>query len=107
MSLVVNTPDRLVSQQDQANDPETPSPPATNTRTGSPMWWRVGLGATLLLAAVARLWGASEGRYGNLYYSSAALSMSKNPIAFLFGSVDAQHFITVDKPAVALWPSAV
>lgn len=66
------------------------------------------MAACLVLAAVLRTWhtGANVG-VGNNYYTATALSMSKDWIAFLSGSIDTANFITMDKPAPALWPSAI
>jgi 4-amino-4-deoxy-L-arabinose transferase-like glycosyltransferase len=64
--------------------------------------------ATLVLAAVLRTWHtAANVGLGNEYYTAAALSMSKDWTAFLYGSLDTGNFITMDKPAVGQWPSAI
>ncbi|MDQ6709877.1 MAG: glycosyltransferase family 39 protein [Candidatus Dormibacteraeota bacterium] len=57
----------------------------------------------LLLAAILYIAGLSRSGYANAYYSAAVLAASKSWKAFFFGSVDAANFITVDKPAGALW----
>ncbi|RJQ80336.1 hypothetical protein D5S17_07655 [Pseudonocardiaceae bacterium YIM PH 21723] len=69
--------------------------------------WYGGMAFVLALAAAVRLWGLGAAGYANTYYSAAALSMSRDPVAFLFGSLDTQNFITVDKPAIGLWPQAI
>ncbi|WP_205669246.1 glycosyltransferase family 39 protein [Amycolatopsis suaedae] len=83
---------------------EAPSP--TTTRT-VPLWW-LGLAGCLALALALRIWGAaSAGGWGNAYYAATALTMSQDWTAFLSGGLDAGHFISMDKPAVWLWPSAL
>lgn len=61
----------------------------------------------LVLAAALRVWRLWSNGLGNSYYTAAAVSMSKNWTAFLAGSLDSSNFITVDKPAPWLWPSAI
>ncbi|HSO93069.1 MAG TPA: glycosyltransferase family 39 protein [Candidatus Dormibacteraeota bacterium] len=68
-----------------------------------PAWIRPALLAVLLLSAVLFIFGLDRSGYANEYYSAAALAASKSWKAFFFGSVDAGNFITVDKPAGALW----
>lgn len=66
------------------------------------------MAACLLVAAVLRTWHTADNAgVGNNYYTATALSMSKDWIAFLAGSMDTANFITMDKPAVGQWPSAI
>ncbi len=70
-------------------------------------WW-AGVGACGALAAALRLWDLpSTNGIGHVDYSGAAVSMSRGWLAFLTGSVDSQGFVTIEKPAVWLWPSAL
>jgi len=57
----------------------------------------------MLLAAILYLAGLTRSGYANPYYSAAVLAANKSWKAFFFGSLDAGNFITVDKPAGALW----
>ncbi|WP_433179786.1 glycosyltransferase family 39 protein [Actinoallomurus sp. CA-150999] len=69
-------------------------------------WARPALWAILAMAAVLygwRVWSLS----GNSYYSAAVLSGAHSWKAFFFGSLDAGNYITVDKPPLALWISAL
>jgi 4-amino-4-deoxy-L-arabinose transferase-like glycosyltransferase len=60
--------------------------------------------ATLLVAtAVLYLWNLSASGYGNTFYAAAAQAGSQSWSAWFFGSLDAQNFITVDKPPASLW----
>ncbi len=70
---------------------------------GDPAWIRPAFLAVVLLSAVIFIVGLDRSGYANEYYSAAALAASKSWKAFFFGSVDASNFITVDKPAGALW----
>jgi 4-amino-4-deoxy-L-arabinose transferase-like glycosyltransferase len=53
--------------------------------------------------AVLYLWNLSASGYGNTFYAAAAQAGSRSWRAWFFGSLDAQDFITVDKPPAALW----
>ncbi|MEU8122579.1 glycosyltransferase family 39 protein [Spirillospora sp. NPDC049024] len=71
-------------------------------------WWWAGMTACLAIATVLRVWHhAADTGTGNAYYTATALSMSGDWTSFLSGSLDTGHFITMDKPAPALWPSAI
>ena len=45
----------------------------------------------------------SASDYGNAFYAAAAQAGSQRWSAFFFGSLDANDFITVDKPPASLW----
>ena len=64
---------------------------------------RVGLGVLLILTAITYLWNITVNGMGNQFYAGAAWAGSKNWEALLFGSVDPNNFITVDKPPVSQW----
>ena len=72
-------------------------------RTDEPAWARVAFVGVIALAAALYLWNLAVSGYANTYYSAAALAASKSWSAFFFGSFDAANFITVDKPAAAIW----
>ncbi|RJQ72341.1 hypothetical protein D5S17_26030 [Pseudonocardiaceae bacterium YIM PH 21723] len=91
---------------DVSTEAQAPLPEAER-RFAGPRWWYAGLAASVVLAACLRLWRLNENGFGNLYYSAAALSMSQDPLAFLFGALDTNNFITVDKPAIGIWPQAI
>ena len=57
----------------------------------------------LLLTAITYLWNITVNGMGNQFYAGAAQAGSKNWEALLFGSVDPDNFITVDKPPVSQW----
>jgi 4-amino-4-deoxy-L-arabinose transferase-like glycosyltransferase len=66
--------------------------------------WRPGYLATLLVAtAVLYLWNITINGMGNQFYAAAAQAGSRNWEALLFGSLDPQNFITVDKPPLSQW----
>ncbi|WP_227999655.1 glycosyltransferase family 39 protein [Mycolicibacterium sp. P1-5] len=66
-------------------------------------WERIGLIVLLAATAVMYLWNITVNGMGNQFYAGAAQAGSKNWEALLFGSLDAENFITVDKPPVAQW----
>ncbi len=70
-------------------------------RTGR--WPRWALAALLAATAVLYLWNLSASGYGNTFYAAAAQAGSQSWSAWFFGSLDAQNFITVDKPPASLW----
>ena len=61
------------------------------------------LGALLLLTAGLYLWSLSRNGYANQYYAAAVQAGTHSWKAFLFGSLDAANYITVDKPPASLW----
>ncbi|MDT5160335.1 MAG: hypothetical protein QOC90_645, partial [Mycobacterium sp.] len=66
-------------------------------------WPRWALAALLAATAVLYLWNLSASGYGNTFYAAAAQAGSQSWSAWFFGSLDAQDFITVDKPPASLW----
>ncbi len=58
------------------------------------------LGVTAL-AAVLYLTNLTISGFANTYYSAAALAASQSWSAWFFGSIDANNFITVDKPPLS------
>src|SRR6476661_8015759 len=64
---------------------------------------QIALVALLAGTAVLYLWNLSATGYGNLFYAAAAQAGSQSWSAWFFGSLDANNFITVDKPPAALW----
>src|SRR3954470_15324993 len=61
----------------------------------------------LAVAGVLNLWGLSRNGWANDYYAGAVRAMSQSWHAFLYGSLDAQGVMTVDKPPLALWVQAL
>ena len=61
----------------------------------------------LAVAGVLNLWGLSRNGWANDYYAGAVRAMSHSWHAFLYGSLDAQGVMTVDKPPLALWVQAL
>jgi len=96
---------------------DTPPPPPESsaaTRGGrlvrllrgpaaDPRWARPGLILVTLLAAGLYTWALDASGYGNEYYAAAAYSGSMDWTAWLFGSVDTESFVSVDKPPLSLW----
>jgi 4-amino-4-deoxy-L-arabinose transferase-like glycosyltransferase len=72
-------------------------------RISSRTWDRVGLGVLLVATAVMYLWNITINGMGNQFYAGAAQAGSTNWEALLFGSLDSNNFITVDKPPVSQW----
>lgn len=85
---------------DLANPPAEPTAPTAPT--GS-RWQRVALAALLAGTAVLYLWRITVNGMGNPFYAAAVAAGSRNWEALLFGSLDPQNFITVDKPPLSQW----
>jgi 4-amino-4-deoxy-L-arabinose transferase-like glycosyltransferase len=64
---------------------------------------RAPLAALLVLTGALYLWGLSRNGYANSYYAAAVQAGTHSWKAFLFGSLDAANYITVDKPPASLW----
>jgi 4-amino-4-deoxy-L-arabinose transferase-like glycosyltransferase len=67
-----------------------------------PVFWGV-----LALSAALNSWALSINQWANTYYSATVLGMTRSWKAFFFGALDANSFITVDKPPLALWVQAL
>jgi 4-amino-4-deoxy-L-arabinose transferase-like glycosyltransferase len=61
------------------------------------------LAVLLGLTALAYIWDLSASGDANSFYAAAVQAGTKSWKAFLFGSLDASSFITVDKPPGSLW----
>jgi 4-amino-4-deoxy-L-arabinose transferase-like glycosyltransferase len=59
--------------------------------------------ALLAATAVLYLWRITINGMGNQFYAAAVAAGSTNWEALLFGSLDPQNFITVDKPPLSQW----
>ncbi len=60
-----------------------------------------GFGGLLLMASMLYLWNITINGMANSYYAAAAQAASVNWTAWLFGSLDAANFMSVDKPPVS------
>ena len=56
----------------------------------------------LLLTSVLYLWNLTINGMANSYYAAAAQAASTNWTAWLFGSLDAANFVSVDKPPISM-----
>ncbi|MDH6193610.1 4-amino-4-deoxy-L-arabinose transferase-like glycosyltransferase [Mycobacterium frederiksbergense] len=65
------------------------------------------LPALLVVTAAAYLWNITVNGMGNQFYAAAVQAGSTNWEALLFGSLDPNNFITVDKPPVSQWVMAL
>jgi 4-amino-4-deoxy-L-arabinose transferase-like glycosyltransferase len=68
---------------------------------------RWSLTALLIGSAVLFMWNLGVQGWANAFYSAAAQAGSQSWKSFLFGSSDAGNSITVDKPPMSLWPTAL
>ncbi len=59
------------------------------------------IGILLILTAATYLYGAMQNGMANSYYAAAVQAASSNFTAWLFGSLDAANFVSVDKPPLA------
>jgi 4-amino-4-deoxy-L-arabinose transferase-like glycosyltransferase len=100
---------------DRPRDPGTPSGRTRGAgrvrtlwrgQTDDPRWVRPALLGLLAMTALLYLWdlGAST---GNSFYAAAVQAGTQSWKALLFGSLDASNAITVDKPAMSLWPMEI
>ena len=64
-------------------------------------WVRPAFAGVVALAAILYLWNLTVSGYANTYYAMAAQAASQSWSAWFWGSLDAAHFITVDKPPLA------
>jgi 4-amino-4-deoxy-L-arabinose transferase-like glycosyltransferase len=61
------------------------------------------LAALLVVTGALYVWTLSRNGYANEYYAAAVQAGTHSWKAFLFGSLDASNYITVDKPPASLW----
>ncbi|WP_405137630.1 glycosyltransferase family 39 protein [Nocardia sp. NBC_01388] len=89
--------------------PESTTPVAAAPAALPPArrWERVALVVLILGTAIAYLWNITVNQMGNSFYAAAVWSGSKDWKALLFGSLDPNNFITVDKPPVSQWVMAL
>lgn len=59
-------------------------------------------GGLLAVAAVLYLWNLTINGMANSYYAAAAQAASTDWTAWLFGSLDAANYISVDKPPISM-----
>lgn len=96
---------------DRARPPADPDPdggrhravPESARPTRSRLLTRAPLPILLVVTAVLYLWNLSMNGYANSFYAAAAQAGGTSWKAWFFGSLDAQNFITVDKPPASLW----
>jgi 4-amino-4-deoxy-L-arabinose transferase-like glycosyltransferase len=86
-----------------ADDSAAESPIGIRGRLAGLNRHHIALGILLFATAVIYLWNIAVNGMGNQFYAGAAWAGSKNWEALLFGSVDPDNFITVDKPPVSQW----
>ncbi len=96
---------------DRARPPSEPDPDGGRHRAAldasrpfrSRLLTRAPLPILLVVTAVLYLWNLSMNGYANTFYAAAAQAGGSSWKAWFFGSLDAQNFITVDKPPASLW----
>ena len=74
---------------------------ALRGRADEATWVRPAFLGVTALAAFLYLWNLTISGYANTYYAMAAQAAAQSWTAWLFGSLDAGNFITVDKPPLA------
>jgi 4-amino-4-deoxy-L-arabinose transferase-like glycosyltransferase len=77
--------------------------PTSSRPLGRRAWDRIAFGVLLVATLVMYLWNITVNGMGNQFYAGAAQAGSKNWEALLFGSLDTQNFMMVDKPPVSQW----
>ncbi|MFT4087635.1 MAG: glycosyltransferase family 39 protein [Gordonia sp. (in: high G+C Gram-positive bacteria)] len=89
---------------------------AARDGSGKPSWRRPwervaprhwALIALLAATAVLYTWNLSRNGWGNDFYAAAAQAGGMDWKAWLFGSLDPNNAITVDKPPAALWATGL
>lgn len=70
--------------------------------------WRMVL-ACLVVTCLTVVWfgWVSRGGLGHAYYSASARTLASNPSWFMSGAFDPAGFITVDKPPIGVWATAI
>jgi len=89
--------------------------PTAETQTAAPRRWslatktgeRAALAALLIVTAAGYLWNITVNGMGNQFYAAAVWAGSRNWEALLFGSIDPNNVITVDKPPLSQWVMAL
>ena len=71
------------------------------------VWYRIALGAVLLLSLVMNFYQLGQNGYGNLYYAAGVKSMADSWHNFFFVSFDPGGFVTIDKPPLGFWLQAL
>lgn len=77
------------------------------TQNDSPRWYKLGLGAVLVVAGFLDFFQLGTNGYGNLYYAAGVKSMLDSWSNFYFVSFDPAGFVSIDKPPLGLWTQAL
>ena len=61
------------------------------------------------VVAISLLWfgWVADAGLGNIYYTASARTIGDHPRWLFSGALDPAGFITIDKPPVGLWPTAL
>ncbi|MDN5606203.1 MAG: glycosyltransferase family 39 protein, partial [Kocuria sp.] len=70
---------------------------------GEPAWINPAIAAMMVVAATLYVWNLTISGYGNSFYAATVRAGSSSWTSMLFGSLDANNGITVDKPPAAYW----
>jgi 4-amino-4-deoxy-L-arabinose transferase-like glycosyltransferase len=93
----------VTTQLEQPATEDLPAPGPADPSTAGPRWRTGYLVALLTATAVLYLWNITINGMGNEFYAAAVQAGSRDWEALLFGSLDPQNFITVDKPPLSQW----
>jgi len=80
-----------------------PQPALDEPRAGTRRGDRARFALLVAATGVLYLWNVTVNGMANRYYAAAVQAGSVDWKALLFGSLDAQNFITVDKPPLSQW----
>ena len=83
--------------------PTVPRPALDEPRAGTRRGDRARFALLVAATGVLYLWNVTVNGMANQYYAAAVQAGSVDWKALLFGSLDAQNFITVDKPPLSQW----
>lgn len=96
--------DAVTATVDHCADGAVDTDPQQVVDAQAPLRWpRFALAALLIGTAALYLWNLSANGFANAFYAAAAQAGAQSWSAWFFGSLDAQNFMTVDKPPAALW----
>lgn len=95
------------SNLDEPTAPVAPRPRSDTTTPSRPRRERIALLGVTALALGFNTWGLDRNRLGNVFYAAAVRGMATSWHNFFFAAWDPGGFISVDKPPVAVWASAL
>ncbi len=103
LSVLLTETQPVLVPEDSGPDPGPAQRQRWRRRPGRPNWSVPARISIFGLAALLYTWNLAHIGMGNTFYAAAVKSGTASWKAFFFGSLDANSFITVDKPPGAIW----